>query len=356
LARVQQLRLLTGKMDVKHHQRFILSDRSFANIVKRDIARLAESYGFSPAEVGRINIVVSEMATNLQKHAPQGGEMLVKYTHDNALEILCLDNGPGMKEPQRMLKDGTSTAGTAGEGLGAIVRQSHVFDMFSCAGCGTVILSRIYKGLSEAPRATSAFNVSALLIPKMNEQFCGDGFALAEHNRTCYLIALDGLGHGAAAEDASKEATQYFLDNYSTDPASNLRNIHSSIRKTRGAVGTIVQISLPQNKLRHCGIGNIAGKVYTLDGSAITNTSSKNIISYNGILGHNIPATLNTQALDWGKNKLLILHSDGIKSRTDLSKYPNLHRHDVSIIAAVLYRDFRRETDDALVVVARSRN
>ena len=342
-------------MDVKHHQRFILSDRSFANIVKRDIARLAESYGFSPAEVGRINIVVSEMATNLQKHSPQGGEVLVKYTHDNALEIICLDKGPGMKDPQRMLKDGTSTAGTAGEGLGAIMRQSHVFDMFSSTGCGTILLSRIYKGHTEAPRKTSSFEVGALLVPKINEQFCGDGFAMAEQGRNCYLIALDGLGHGAAAGDASTEAAQYFLENYSTDPASNLRGIHTSIRKTRGAVGTIVQISLAQGKMKYCGIGNIAGKVYTLDGSTILNASSKNIISYNGILGHNIPSTLNTQTMDWGRNKLLILHSDGILTRSDLSKYPNLHRHDVSIIAAVLYRDFRRETDDALVVVARSR-
>lgn len=342
-------------MDVKHHQRFILADRSFANIVKRDIARLAESYGFSPAEVGRINIVVSEMASNLQKHAPQGGELLVKYTHNNALEILCLDNGPGMKEPQRMLKDGNSTAGTAGEGLGAIMRQSHEFDMYSCAGCGTVILSRIYKGQSEAPPITGTFEVGALLVPKINEQFCGDGFALAEQGRYCYLIALDGLGHGAAASDASSEAAKAFLENYSLDPAGNLRNIHTSIRKTRGAVGTIVHINQAQNQMKYCGIGNIAGKVYHLDGATIQNISSKNIISYNGILGHNIPATLNTQNLEWGRNKLLMLHSDGIRSRSDLSKYPNLHRHDVSIIAAVLYRDFRRETDDALVVIARTR-
>ena len=122
-------------MDVKHHQRFSLADRSFANIVKRDITRLAESHGFSPSEVGRINIVVSEMASNLLKHSPQGGDILVKYTTDNALEIICIDSGPGMKDPQRMMQDGSSTAGTAGEGLGAIVRQSHTFDMYTQPGC-----------------------------------------------------------------------------------------------------------------------------------------------------------------------------------------------------------------------------
>lgn len=340
-------------MDVKHHQRFLLADRSFANIVKRDITRIAESYGFSPTEVGRINIVVSEMTSNLLKYAPQGGELLVKYTSDQALEIICLDNGPGMKDPHRMVLDGTSTGGTTGEGLGAIIRQSHVFDMYSQPGSGTILLSRIYKGLTEVPRFTSQFDVTALMVPKPNESVCGDGFAYTQQGKHCYLIALDGLGHGSHANEASTEAANIFLQNPDTDPAQNLRLIHAAIRKTRGAVGTIVHINLSQNKIGYCGIGNIAGKIFSIEGPGITNATSKNIIAYNGILGHNIPATLNTQTLEWTKSKLLILHSDGIKTRWDLSKYTNLHRHDTSIIAALLYRDFSRHTDDTLVVVVR---
>jgi anti-sigma regulatory factor (Ser/Thr protein kinase)/NifU-like protein involved in Fe-S cluster formation len=343
-------------MDVKHHQRFQLADRSFANIVKRDITRMAESHGFSQTEVGRVNIVVSEMASNLLKHSPKGGEILVKYTSAKALEIICLDEGPGMKDPQRMLEDGTSTTGTAGEGLGAIMRQSHTFDFYTQLGSGTVILCRIYKGLQEAPKNKSKFEVATVTVPKPNEHSCGDGFALHEANNNCYFIALDGLGHGAAASVASQEAEAAFLSNYSVDPAQNLRQIHSSIRKTRGAVGTIVHINHSQKKMSYCGIGNIAGRMYTIDGPAISNAASKNIIAYNGILGHNIPNTLNTQTYEWDNYKLLILHSDGIKSRWDLSKYPNLHRHDSSIIAALVYRDFRRETDDSLVVVARSKS
>lgn len=342
-------------MEGRHHQRFLLADRSFASIVKRDIARLAESHGFSPAEVGRINIVVSEMASNLHKHSPQGGEMLVSYTDDKALEILCLDRGPGMKNPHRMLEDGTSTAGTAGEGLGAIRRQSHVFDIYSHPGSGTVVLSRIYKGLSKAPRSSNPFEIRALMVPKPNEHLCGDGFALAVEGRTCSLVALDGLGHGAAAREASAEAAQAFLDNQSLDPASCLRQVHASIRKTRGAVGTVVGIDLTHGKMSYCGVGNIAGRVFDLEDSFSPSPLVKSVISYNGILGHNIPTSLNTHVVDWDKGKLLVLHSDGIRTRIDLHKYPNLHRHDASVMATVLYRDFRRDTDDALVVVARTK-
>ncbi|WP_114779465.1 ATP-binding protein [Botryobacter ruber] len=341
-------------MDGKQHQRFLLTDKSFANIIKRDITRLAESEGFSPADVGKINIIVSEMVSNLLKHTPQGGELLVKPIENHGLEIICLDSGPGMSDPVRMLQDGTSSVGTAGEGLGAIKRQSNEFDLFSCPGCGTVILSRVYKAQKEASPARSRFQVSSLMVPKPNEQICGDGFGLVEKGNDCYLIVLDGLGHGVNAHDASRQAVELFEKRFYNDPVLSLRQIHEAIRRTRGAVGTIVHLSASRKKAVYCGVGNIAGRIFMLDGAFISNSSSRTVISYNGILGHNIPATFSAQQADWNNASLLILHSDGIKSRWDLSRYPNLHRHDTSVIAAILYRDFSRQTDDILVVVART--
>ena len=341
-------------MDGKHHQRFLIPDKSFANLVKRDITRLAEGHGFSPVEVGKINIIVSEMVSNLLKHTPQGGELLVRTIGKYGLEILCIDSGPGMNEPIRMMQDGTSSAGTAGEGLGAIKRQSNEFDLHSSPGSGTVILSRVFKSKKEEAQPKSRFKISTLVVPKPNEQFCGDGFGVVEQGNDCFLIALDGLGHGVNAHEASQQAAELFIKNFNTDPGLNLRQIHEAIRRTRGAVGTIAHINAARKKLVFCGIGNIAGRIFTIDSAFISNTSSRNIISYNGILGHNIPATFSSQQVDWSNSSLLILHSDGIKSRWDLSKYPNLHRHDTSVIAAVLYRDFSRQTDDTLVVVART--
>ena len=52
---------------------------------------------------------------------------------------------------------------------------------------------------------------------------------------------------------------------------------------------------------------------------------------------------------DW----LLILHSDGLSANWSFDKYPGLfHRHP-SVIAGVLFRDFRRQRDDATVIVMR---
>jgi anti-sigma regulatory factor (Ser/Thr protein kinase) len=345
-------------MDVNHHQRFALPERSFANILKRDIARLAESLGFSATEVGKINIIVSEMVSNLLKHAPQGGELLVKSIGEKAcaLEIICLDNGPGMNDPLRMLQDGVSTKGTAGEGLGAIKRQSDEFDIYSLPGSGTIILSRVHKASAQELHTTvkKRFEAGVVMVPKANEQLCGDNYTIIDQGSNLYLIALDGLGHGAQANEASRQAARTFRESYASDLAASLRLIHSSIKRTRGAVGSIAHINVANHKIGYCGVGNIAGRIFYAEGGKPA-AVSRNIISYNGILGHNIPNTLNTQFSDWNNSSTLILHSDGLRSRWDLSKYPGLFSHDPTIIASVLYKDFNRQTDDILIMVVRSK-
>ncbi|WP_347156503.1 ATP-binding protein [Pontibacter chitinilyticus] len=338
-------------MGVKFHQRFSVPDKSFASLTKRDIARLAESYGFSPAGVGKINIVVAEMVSNLTKHSTYGGDLLVKPLDTDGIEIICLDNGPGMGDPARMMEDGVSTYGSSGEGLGAIRRQSDFFDMYSHQGVGTVILSRIYKqDRAPATDPMAPYEVGAVMVPKPAELACGDAFSILIEGGELYLLAADGLGHGLQAQEASELAADTFEKNFASDQPGLLRIIHNSIRRTRGAVGLCAHIS--PSSVKYCGVGNIAGKLFSLDGPFGVG-SYKNMLSYNGILGHNIPNTLNVQQLEWNRNKLLVLHSDGLKSRWELSKYPGIQQHHAAIIAAVLYKEYCRQTDDTLVLVCK---
>jgi hypothetical protein len=51
---------------------------------------------------------------------------------------------------------------------------------------------------------------------------------------------------------------------------------------------------------------------------------------------------------------LLILHSDGLATRWDLSRYPGLALRHPTLVAATLYRDFTRGRDDVTVFVARA--
>ncbi|MBK0402352.1 SpoIIE family protein phosphatase [Adhaeribacter sp. BT258] len=350
-------------MDVKQHQRFIIADRSYLNLVKRDITKLAENYGFSENEIGKINIVVSEMVSNLVKHTSAGGEVLVKPVGDDlsGIEIISIDYGPGMVDPERMMEDGVSTHGTAGQGLGAIIRQSAFFDYYTLPESGTVLLSRIFKQVVDSPFLSKPIpkpeklEVGAIMVAKNGETVCGDGWEMAQTETNTYIVAFDGLGHGPDANAASTEAIKSFKQNLIDSPSNALRQIHADIRRTRGAVGAVCNIHKATGELDFCGIGNINGKIFGSNGQK-TVSVLKNLVSYNGTLGHNIPNTMHDLRTEIQMGQLLVLHSDGIKSRWDVTKYPDLHRHDPSLIAAIIYRDFNRGTDDVLVIVAKAKS
>ena len=57
-------------------------------------------------------------------------------------------------------------------------------------------------------------------------------------------------------------------------------------------------------------------------------------MAYNGIIGLNVPRTLNAQVVDYEKGQTLIMCSDGIKSKWDTNRYAPIQRYDASILSA----------------------
>src|SRR5262249_6232612 len=117
---------------------------------RREATTMAQHHGFNDGDVGRVALVATELATNLIKHGG-GGEILAGAYKDkdgSGIEVLALDQGPGMANVQACLADGYSSAGTQGNGLGAVIRQSRFVDIASWSGVGTAVLTRIEAGKS----------------------------------------------------------------------------------------------------------------------------------------------------------------------------------------------------------------
>jgi anti-sigma regulatory factor (Ser/Thr protein kinase) len=337
-------------MSFQSHVSFPIPERSYIGITKRDITKLAEACGFDEAYRGKIDIVVAELTSNLVKHNSVNGELLVRtYLQDNIpwIEILSVDNGPGMHDVGRMMADGVSTFGSKGEGLGAIKRMSDEFGIYSLFGIGTVILSRIVATkLPILKKNKEGLEIKAVCVPKKGERVSGDAWAFFEKEGNYSIATIDGLGHGLDANKAATEAVDYFLTTKGASPAKLLKNMHLALKKTRGAVASIAIIQPKDNSIMYSGVGNISGRVFS-------NETSKSLISYNGTVGHVIPSSFNDHVFPWNGATVLVLHSDGVKTRWDLSKYPGLEACDASVIAGMIYKDNNRGTDDALVVVAK---
>jgi anti-sigma regulatory factor (Ser/Thr protein kinase) len=330
------------------HTSFNASDRSYYAIIKKEAHAMAAAADYEPKRIAELDLVIAELTTNLYKYADQG-EILIGHFReaDNEyIEVICMDEGPGMNDVKKMSRDGVSTTNTLGHGLGSIKRFSDKFDIYSLKGWGTLVLSRIYKKPPAKAKVKPTMEVRPLIVNKPGETACGDGFCFLMNEKEARLLLADGLGHGPDANLAMNEAVNAFRGSAFDLPVDILRYMHSYTRKTRGVVATIITFNFEKKTFNIAGIGNIATKLVGFN-------QSKSHLSYNGIVGHTIPNTMNDQAMSFEDYQQFILCSDGIRSRWDLSKYPGIQKHDLTLQAAAIYKDFNRRTDDTSIVIAK---
>ena len=317
-------------------------------MIKKEIHRLATEAGIKPARVNQIDLVVAEMTSNLFKYSDDGEILCGVFANGGNLyvELISIDNGPGMVNPAKMMQDGISTSNTLGHGFGSMKRMSDVFDLYSQIGWGTIVLSRIFDEPDKLVKQKQGMIIRPIVVYKPGETTSGDGFVYKKTDKYMKLMLADGLGHGPEANKAINEAVKAFKVFPDFSPTETLRFIHQDIKKTRGAVINIIGYNFLEKKWSSTGIGNIFLRM-------VGPGSFKNHMSYNGIVGHNIPNTMNEQQYAAEQFNQIILCSDGIKTRIEQSRYPMIYKYDLTIYAAAIYKDHARRTDDMSVVVAK---
>lgn len=310
---------------------------------RRAAAGLVRRLGFGETEAGKVGVVVTEAANNLVKHAG-GGEIVLRELverPEGGIEVLSIDKGPGMVDPAKCLRDGYSSAGTPGTGLGAISRFSLDFDLFSFPGGGTVLVSQVSaQQLHEPPRFD--FKLGAVCLPMPAQDRCGDAWDVQRVKGGVRVVAADGLGHGPQAEAASQMAVRICRENRERPPADCLREAHAALRATRGAAVAIAEVDFQNKMVRFAGAGNISASIQGYG-------PVQNLVSHNGTVGLEM-RNVQEFTYGWDSRSVLILHSDGLNTRWTLEQYPGLITRHPAIIAGTLYRDFRRGRDDVLVV------
>jgi anti-sigma regulatory factor (Ser/Thr protein kinase) len=329
-----------------------ITEMSQAGEVRRTASKLCSDLGFSEAETGTVAIIIAEIAKNLVKHAG-AGEIIIRPFSSGGfswLDILGLDKGPGMNNIGQCLQNGHSTAGSPGTGLGAISRLSTVFDVFSVRDRGTVLLSRFAgeKGGHKRPKSP-VLEMGAVCVPIKGEDAPGDGWAVGESNERTLLMVVDGLGHGALASEAAREAERIFREHLSLGSKEMVEHIHAALKKTRGAVVAVAEVLHRENVVKYTGVGNISALLHSAE-------RSRNMVSMNGTIGGEV-RKIQEYSYPWapcenGRHPLLIMNSDGLATLSGLDRYPGLENRHPALVAGILYRDFTRGRDDAVVLVA----
>jgi hypothetical protein len=264
-----------------------------------------------------------------------------------SIEVLALDKGPGIGDLARAMRDGFSTIGTAGHGLGAIERLADVFAMHAPREQGTALLARVTSGSRQASAqraATLDDRLGVVCVPIRGEVVSGDAWKLVATRSRQSLLLVDGLGHGPGAAAAAALAIDAFAPLDDASPDRLLAILDQATRGSRGVAASVACMDPGDQQLRFSGVGNVDGRIHVGLGS------TAHLVPQNGIVGHTMPTPRVTHAA-WGTGSRVVMHSDGVSSRWRLDAYPGLATAHPALVAGILYRDFSRERDDATVIV-----
>ncbi|MDQ3905863.1 MAG: ATP-binding protein/SpoIIE family protein phosphatase [Actinomycetota bacterium] len=329
-----------------------LDEVSDTRAARRAAEQLAQRIGLPVARVAEVGLAVTELATNVQIHGGGGAILLrsIRAGASAAVEVVTVDSGPGIVDVGIARRDGHSTAGTLGVGLGMVARLADQLDIASRPGRGTVLAARFEADRQARPTlAADATGPLAAGISRAasGKDVCGDAYAVRREGTRISLMVCDGSGQGMLAAAAAREAVRAFTD--CTQPASPpevaLLRIHQALAGSCGGAVAIAELDPDIRRLRFVGIGNVAGAV-------VSAREKRNLVSQDGHIGYHKPALRSIEHV-LPADSVVVLHSDGVRECWSCDEFDQSVVSTPLLIAATLLRDAGIRTDDACVLVGR---
>jgi anti-sigma regulatory factor (Ser/Thr protein kinase) len=315
----------------------------------RRVARsLADRLGFAPQACEEIAIAMTELATNLIKHAQGGRLTLTPLDADGriGLEIQSDDNGPGIADIEQAIGDRFSTTGTYGTGLGAVNRLMDELEIASHRDRGTQIVCRKWLRIScpSVKPCPLAFGVATR--PRPSYQLNGDAFIVVQWSESALIGIIDGLGHGQFAHRATQSARNYIESHFDLALDQLFRGTGRACRVTRGVVMALARFDWGRGSMSFASVGNIAVRVFP-------KSEPYRFIIRRGVIGLNAPGAV-VSMHPWPLDHVLIFHSDGVSTHWDWNDFHDWESRSAAAIAQELLRAKGKEEDDATVIVVRN--
>lgn len=338
------------------HTAFPIDDASRIGEARRFAAHESARLGWNATDAGRLSLVVTELAANLHRHARGGRLLIAAIPERRAVEVIVIDNGPGIADLRMVMQDGYSTGGTPGTGLGAVRRLSDEFDIHSTPE-GTVCVARVAErpheeddGYASAqactPRGDAArpcVRVGAIRLPLRGETACGDAWAAAIDGERVALCVADGLGHGPEAARASEAALEVFAQAPFSELGGMAERAHRALLGLRGAAVCALRWDGAGAPVQSTSIGNVSARL-------VSGVADRSVPAQHGTVGLHMRRAQET-ATQPPDHALAVVHTDGIEGRWHARSIHALLGRDPTLVAAVLLRDHHRARDDATIVV-----
>ena len=325
---------------------------SDVNGARQRAQAMALAIGFDDTASAEVALAVSELGTNLLTHT-KGGTLTLTPLVDGqriGMQVISQDRGPGTADVEQAPRDGCSTVGGQGYGLGTVSRLMDELEIVSEPGTGggTRIACRrwLRADVCRATPSPLTFGAASRAHPKMTEN--GDAFVIKCWDESVLVAVIDGLGHGPLAQRAAQTARQC-VERHVEQPLDVIfRGVGRACRATRGVVMALARFDRGGTQLTFASIGNIEVRVF---GSV----KPTNFPVRRGIVGVNTPNPPVTQHR-WQPNRVLVLHSDGLTTPWRWEDFRDLRSASASVMARRLLQTLAKDDDDATVLVVKGRD
>ncbi len=316
-------------------------DDASVSLVRERVRAEGARLGMPEVPVASLVNAASELAHNQLAHA-RGGVVAVREVsgpNGKGLEVIAADRGPGVVDVARALEGRPSQAGSLGVGLAAVLELADEVDVDVRIGEGLCVRARKYARASMRGRRVGVYG-----RPFPGERASGDDAAFVRSGGALLVGLADGLGHGPAAREASYRAMGLLV----AQPNVSLEGLFSECDKalagTRGAVMTAARLD-DLGSMTLAAVGNVGAHVYGPGTEARFGGSSF-------VLGARSPVRrIASETYMLGARDVVVLFSDGIKSRMDLAGELDLLREHPVIVAQRVVERFARPDDDVTVLV-----
>jgi negative regulator of sigma-B (phosphoserine phosphatase) len=175
----------------------------------------------------------------------------------------------------------------------------------------------------------------------------GDQYLVEPFPNGVLVAVIDGLGHGPRAATAGKTAVAALKGHGHEPVALLLKRCHEMLRRTRGVVMSVASFNSLNDTMTWVGVGNVKGLL--LCAGRGSGTPRERLLLRGGVVGYNLP-TLRPVSVSLSRGDTLIFATDGLCS---------VFAEDLTLgeapqeMANRIFGQYRRGTDDAMVLVAR---
>lgn len=311
----------------------------------------AKKVGFDASSAVLFEIAISELASNIVKHAGSGTIRLEPV--ENGLVVVSEDKGRGITDIERALTAGKSTKGL-GIGLAGVKRLMDQVEIESAENRGTRIIARKWKERpphliphkqDNSVPVDGRMQYGVISIPILGSRVNGDGYVIREFDNKALICVIDGLGHGEKAYEVAQKAVDAIQQHWASGLPDIIESCHKALLRTRGGVIGLAKVNFETSELSYLGVGNIGIRVF-----------GRNLVkpfSAPGIVGHHFK-NLKVQRFPYCRGDTLTLYSDGVSDRFH-SSWKELEREEVQDTAEAINRLFGKDHDDTTIIVAKEK-